>query len=187
MIENFLRRPRGWAELLADAVRVLGALSVIAALVGWSATDAGIVALTLPALVAPRFLGVRPGFDIVATLTILVAAWSNVLDLYTTVPGWDLVVHFAATGVLAILVYLLLAHLRIVDAPDRDMRVPIVLTPTIGLAISAVWEMIEWLGKNLVTDDIFVTYDDTIGDMVFGGLGSLVAGCLLSALRFTRR
>ena len=38
----------------------------------------------------------KPG-AIVTGVVVLVAAWGNVLDLYTTVPGWDLLLHFAGT------------------------------------------------------------------------------------------
>lgn len=61
-----------------------------------------------------------------------------------------------------------------------------VLLPTIALALSAAWEMIEWLGLAYLSDDIFVTYQVTIGDMTFGGLGGLAAGALLAVARVER-
>ena len=189
MIENFLRRPHGLGEYAADAVRVLGALSVLAAAFWGTPTDAGVVAVTLPALVAPRFLGVRAWFDLVASLTILVAAWSNVFDLYTSLTGWDLVVHFACTAVLAILVYLLCARVGIAPEPGTATFTPqaaVVLTASFGLALSALWEMVEWVGATFITDAIFVTYTDTIGDMVLGGLGALAAGLVLARVGVLR-
>ena len=189
MIENFLRPPRTIGDYAADAVRVIGALSVIVAAIWFTATDAGIVALTLPALVAPRFLGLRPAFDLLASVTILVAAWSNVFDLYTRIAWWDVVIHLVCTGVLAALVYVLCASAGIVAAPGTPSftgRAAVVLATAFGLALSAVWEMIEWLGKTFVTDEIFVTYGDTIGDMAVGGVGALLAGFLLARARPTR-
>src|SRR3546814_235091 len=141
MIARFLRPPAGLAEWVADAVRAVGVLSVVIAGLGWSLTGAGILALTLPALVLPRFLGVRPGLDIVYGVTVLVAAWSNVLGLYRTVAGWDLVVHFACTGVIALMLYLLAARLGIVGDPQGTAlpaRVPLTVVPLIGLAISEI-------------------------------------------------
>jgi hypothetical protein len=189
MIANFLRPPSGLGEWLADAVRALGVVSVAAAFVWWTATDAGILALALPALVVPRFVGVRPGFDIFFGVTVLVAAWSNVLGLYRSWPGWDLAVHFVCTGVLAAMLYLLLAHLRVVPgpaAPGTRRRTPIVVVSALGLAISAVWEMVEWAGKTFVTDEIFVTYEDTIGDMAVGGLGAIGAALGVATIRLMR-
>lgn len=183
MKEDFLRPPRTLAEWTADALRLIGVLGVVAAAIWLQPTDAGIAALALPALMLPRMLGLRPWFDVTACLIVLAAAWSNVFDLYTSVPGWDLLLHFACTGVLAVVAALVLSRTGVV-AVTRDAgaraRTPLVLLPLIALAISALWEMIEWLGKTYVSDKIFVTYQDTIGDMVFGGLGGIAAGAVLA-------
>ena len=48
------------------------------------------------------------------------------------------------------------------------------------------WEFVEWVGYRFITDAIFVTYDDTIGDMMAGGFGALVAGVCASRFRVTR-
>lgn len=45
-----------------------------------------------------------------------------------------------------------------------------------GFVVSVVWEMIEWVGCMFVIDEIFVIYEDIIGDMVFGGFGVFVVG-----------
>ena len=190
MIENFLRRPQGIGEYSADAVRVLGLVSVIAAAIWWSPTDAGIVAFALPGLVLPRFIGVRPAFDILYNVTVLIAAWSNVLDLYTSIDWWDLAAHFVATGMVAAMLYLLLARCRILQSPGEAgfaPRTPLVIVPALALALSALWEMVEWVGYTYISDDIFVAYTDTIGDMAVGGLGGLVAGVALAYVRLERR
>lgn len=189
MVSNFLRPPRTASAWAADAVRVGGLLSVIVAAVAFEPTDAGILALALPALVAPRFVGVRPSFDIVCGVAVLVAAWSNVVDLYRTVPAWDIPMHLVCTAVLAALAYLAAGRLDVVPLPGAAgfrARTGIVVTTALGLAFSAVWEMIEWLGKAFV-DSIYVTYDDTIGDMAVGGLGSLIAGIVVARVRLTAR
>lgn len=189
MKEDFLRRPHGLAAYIADALRVVGLLSVVAAAIWSTPADAGILALALPALMAPRALGIRAGFDIAVCLAVLVAAGSNVLDLYRTVAGWDLVVHFVCTGVIAAAAYIVLARCKVVSpqgAGDFTHRAAIVLTTLLGLAVSAVWEMIEWTGRTFVTSEIFVTYQDTIGDMAMGGLGGIFAGLLVAFVRLER-
>lgn len=186
MIENFLRPPKGVAEYTADALRAAGLLSVIAAAIWWNGTDAGILALALPALLVPRFLGIRPWFDIAYGVTVLVAAWSNVLDLYRTVAGWDLIAHVVCTGFIAATAYLALVRWGIASAPSEARPAAVIFTTSLGLAASAVWEMIEWFGKAFITDEIFVTYTDTIGDMAVGGLGSLAAGFLVARVQLLR-
>lgn len=186
MTENFLRPPATPAAWVADAIRVVGVLSVVVAAVWWSGTDAGILAFTLPGLVLPRFLGVRAGFDILFGVSLLIAAWSNVLDLYRTVAGWDLLIHFECTGVLAVMLYVLFGRVGILPAGwdvRPALRVPVVIALVIGLAISALWEMVEWAGYTFITDEIYVTYTDTIADMVMGGAGASAAGLLAARIR----
>ena len=56
---------------------------------------------------------------------------------------------------------------------------------TLLLALSAIWEMVEWAGRTFIAPEIFVSYQDTIGDMAAGGLGSLLAGIVAGAVRLT--
>lgn len=190
MISNFLRRPQGPGELAADAVRVLGVISVIAVAIWGSATDAGVLAFALPGLLVPRFMGVRASFDIVYGVTVLVAAWSNVLDFYTSIPWWDIPMHFLATGLIAAMLYLLLARWGVTRRPGSvgfAPREPLVILPMLALAVSALWEMVEWLGYTFITDEIFVAYADTIGDMAVGALGGVVAGLFVAYIPLERQ
>ena len=188
MIETFLRWPHGASAILADLLRLIGLVSVPVAAVFFEATDAGVLAFVLPALLLPRFIGVPSGFDIAYCTVLLVAAWSNVFDLYTSVVWWDIPVHFCCTGVIAVMLYLLLARVGVVPEPATGRRATaIVLTLALGLAVSALWEMVEWFGHAVISSAIFVEYNDTIGDMAVGGLGSLLAGALLSAAARRRR
>lgn len=183
MIDNFLRPARTRGQKLADGIRLLGVLSVVVVLVTSGLTDAAIVAFCLPGLMWPRFLGLRAWADVWVCLVLLVAAFSNVVDLYRTLGWWDIPVHAVVAGTVAVLSYLLLARWEVVPAPSsaRFSTVGVVvLTTVLGLALGAVWEMVEWFGYAVITDEIHVTYDDTIGDMAAGGLGALLGGWLLA-------
>ena len=189
MIENFLRPPHGPAETGADVLRGVGVLSVILAAILFDLTDAGVLAFALPGLFVPRFLGMLPWPDVVVSTTLLIAAWSNVFDLYRRIPWWDLAVHFAGAGVLAAVLYLLLARVLVVTAPHADGftgPAAVVMTTSFSLALSALWEMVEWLGHAFISAEIFVGYDDTIGDMAVGGLGGLFAGFAVAFLPLVR-
>ncbi|MBO0594829.1 DUF2238 domain-containing protein [Nesterenkonia sp. E16_7] len=182
MIENFLRAPRSPAEYAADILRGLGVLGVVLAAVFFEPTDAGILAFALPGLFAPRFLGFPAAADLAVSVILLIAAWSNVFDLYTRIPNWDLLVHFFCTAVLAAGLYVVLLRSQVVADPRASplaATVGVLLTATLGLALSAVWEMVEWLGFIFITPDISVTYTDTIGDMAAGGIGSVAVGVVV--------
>jgi hypothetical protein len=190
MIDNFLRPPRGVLEHVADALRLFGLAGVLFAVLFREWTDAGILAFTLPGLLLARFIGMVAWGDIVVSVTLLIAAWSNVFDLYTTVRGWDNVVHFFCAGVLSVACYLLLVQWRIVPVLsagwDRSSVATVVLITAFGLALGALWEMVEWVGLAYITPDIFVTYEDTIGDMAAGGLGALVMGLVAARIPLLR-
>jgi hypothetical protein len=181
VIENFMRTPLGGEEKTADAVRVLGALSLVAAGVGWGWVAFWVTALALLGVYASRFLGLRASLDIALGLTLLTAAWSSVLDLYAAIPSWDIAVHFAANGLLAAALYVVAQRLHIVPAA-APARATTVLTACFGITAAVVWEIAEWAGHNFIDASIFVAYTDTIGDLAAGALGSILAGCSMRHL-----
>ena len=188
MIDALLRPPASRKELFADAVRVLGVLSVIAALVLLGPVETSLFLLVLLGLLVGRALDMLPGFDAVYGLVLLLAAWSSVADLYARISWWDLVIHCAATGVLAAVTYFLLVQfgavpsLRRPHRPSRSLSVAVpVLVLAIGLGMSVLWEFGEWWGHTYVDSSINVGYEDTLADLAAGGLGALVAGLFMGA------
>ena len=179
MIQTFLRVPRGAAEMTADALRLLGVVSIVVALIGWPWVDVAVFALALVGLVIPRFLGVRPGLDIAFCIIVLVAAWSALLELYDAFEYLDFVVHFFLNGLTAAVLYILAVRLEVVPDPTRTpvpLGAIVALTTAFGLAAGVIWELAEWIGYTYIDDSIFVSYDDTIADFAAGGLGSILAG-----------
>lgn len=179
-------------------VRVAGAVSVLVALVARGPVDALLLVLVLGGLVVPVVVRVPAALDAAYGASLLAAAWCAVLELYQAVPWLDVVAHVVVTGLVAAVAHLVLARTTgaVLDpaavdptgAPDphavrgRATRVgAVVVTLALGLALSALWEVGEYVGHTYVDDAIFVTYADTVGDLVAGGLGSLAAGLWLVA------
>lgn len=185
MYANLKRPPRSVTDWLADVVRAVAIVVVIVSLFTLPFTDFAVLSMSLPAVMLSRMIGLRSGVDLVTCVTVFVAAGSNVINLYRAWTGWDLLVHLACTGVLAAVALVLFDDAHVVE-PTGRRRTPIVVATIAGLALSAVWEMVEWFGYRFITDAIFVTYDDTIGDMMAGGAGALIAGVLASRWRLTR-
>jgi len=184
MIESFLRPPAG-ALLVADAVRLLGVMSVVAVLLWWSPVDVAVFALSMIGLVLPRFLGVRPALDAAFGLALVVAAWFSVLGLYVSVPLVDLPVHLVLNGLVAAVAYLLLARVGVLpetlDVARPRLGVAVVTT-ALGVVGGVLWEFGEWAGHTFIDDAIFVGYTDTLGDLAIGALGSLLAGAAMPYL-----
>ncbi|WP_420370393.1 hypothetical protein [Curtobacterium sp. L1-20] len=163
--------------LVADVVRALTLVSLVVASIGWGGTAFPVMALSLLGVVVPRMLGLRPAFDVLVCVLVLVAGWSSVFEWYTSLFLWDKFFHVVLTGLLAAVLYVIGSDLRAVAAPSEEPRVVVaVLALAAGLAIGAVWEMGEWLGHNFVDSAIYVGYDDTIGDLAADGAGGLLIG-----------
>jgi hypothetical protein len=183
VLENLIRPPATPGEVAADAVRVLGLLSFVGASVFVGGTAFPLFALIVLGQLLPRFLGLRPALDIAIGVVLLVAGWSNPLELYRMIEHWDVVMHFTANGLIAVVAYLLVVRLASRSGPtlDPSAAVTIVVTAALGMAASVVWEIGEWFGHTFIDGAIVVEYADTIGDLAAGGLGSLVAGFIVAS------
>jgi hypothetical protein len=182
LLSNLRRRPHGAGELVADGLRVIGFASIVVAGIGWGAKGVSSFAVVSVAMLLPRALAVRPGFDIAYGVIALVSTWSSVTDLYGVVRWWDLPMHFLMTGLAAATCYILLVRLRLLEdaAPlPRPLLAYAVLGTTIGAALSAFWEMFEWFTTTFLDPATVLGYADTVSDMVMGTLGGLVAGLLM--------
>ena len=174
MVETFLRVPRDTGEVVADILRLLGLLSGVLAGVTLGAIQFGVFGLVAIGLVMPRFLGVRPALDITTSIVLLVAAWANALNLYVLTPAIDIPVHLLLNGLIAALAVVLFQRLDVLPAlPPRAL---VLVTVAIGFMAGVLWELGEWAGYRFLDPSIFVGYDDTIGDLMVGGLGALLAG-----------
>ena len=170
---------------------MVGLVCVVVALATRGPVDAALFSMVFAGLVAPVIGGVRPGLDAAYGIGLLASAWSGVLGLYGTVAGLDLVMHLVVTGLLAAVAHLVLARRTgaVVDptlpASSASRAGSVVVTASLGMALSVAWEIGEYLGNTYLDPEIYVGYQDTVSDLAMGGLGSAVAGALL--LRGARR
>ena len=185
MIRTVLRAPSGAAEMVADGLRVLALIGIVVAGLGWGSIAGVSLAVVSVGMFVPRMLGIRPSADIAFGIVVLVAVWSSVLQIYISTRWWDLPMHFLTNGLCAALCYLLLVRLAVLpDAATlpRPMLSAVVMTTALGLSLGALWEVFEWFGHTFIDEEIFVGYVDTIGDLVWGGAGALLAGFSISLL-----
>jgi len=55
------------------------------------------------------------------------------------------------------------------------------VTLALGLAIGAVWEVIEWSSDRFLGSQLSLSNDDTVGDLIADGSGALLGAALLVA------
>ncbi|GAA1765520.1 hypothetical protein [Kocuria aegyptia] len=159
---------------LALAVRWLGPLSVLLTALFFDTVGASVMMLVCLAVTITWRARLPAALEIATDLTLLVAAWSSVFLLYERYAHWDLVVHFAATAVLAELAFRALE--RWSRLAPRGPVSHVVVVSSLGAALALVWEYLEFAGYYLVDPQVNVGYLDTMGDLAAGHAGAVVAG-----------
>lgn len=179
MIRTLLRAPAGPAEVIADLLRLVAVVSAIVGGIGWGLLSGLSFVSAFAVMLVPRLFHLRPAFDIAFGALILASTWSSVLNIYITTRWWDIPMHFATNGLSAALVYIVLVRIRVLGDPwtlPHPTLSAALVTTAIGFTIGVFWELFEWFGHNYIDHGILVGYDDSLGDLVWGGLGSLLAG-----------
>jgi uncharacterized membrane protein YjdF len=106
-------------------------------------------------------------------LPFLVDVTGNSLDLYDSVDWWDDANHYVNWLVLLTGLGLLVA---------RDVRpdwAVAVLVTGLGAVLAIGWELGEWFTFIRHGTELDTAYEDTLGDLTLGTLGSLTAGLVL--------
>ncbi|MCR1781096.1 hypothetical protein KVF89_00995 [Nocardioides carbamazepini] len=114
--------------------------------------------------------------DLLVTLTCFTDILGNRMDLYDTITWFDDLMHFANTGLIAAAVILLTLHhsatrLRVVE---RALAV--------GATAAILWELAEYFAFINGHSERAFAYEDTLGDLGLGVLGSVVAALVVHHL-----
>lgn len=166
---------------LVLAVRWAGPLSVLLAAVLFDAVGAAVMMLVCLGVTITWRARLPAVLELATDLILLLAAWSSVFLLYERLGYWDLVVHFAATAVLAELAFRALERWGRLSVPGPVTHV--LVLSSLGAGLALVWEYAEFVGNVAVDPRVEVGYVDTMGDLAAGSAGALVAGILGSWAR----
>jgi len=138
----------------------------------------------LAAVVVPLgwWLAGRPppypyALDILLVAPFLVDVLGNTFDLYDTIEWWDDLNHFVNWGLLSLAVGQLVLRFRL---PRFETFVIVVGA---GAIAAILWELGEYVAFIRNSPELDTAYEDTLGDMMLGLGGSVVAG-LASATLF---
>lgn len=145
--------------------------SGLAMAVGLASAGCGVEAAVAMLVALAQVLGWRlrlpTAWEIALSATCLVAAVSSYADLYARVPWWDLPVHAALAGQLAVLA-------AVATGRGRSLRAVVVL----GTVLALMWEGLERWGHDHVDPAIHVSAPDTALDVAAGVLGCVLTGVL---------
>ena len=167
-----------------DLLRLAPLIGAITTLVVGDTTHTGELFGGFLIVLAPRVLNVQRPFDLIFQLGMNLAIWGNVFGLFDQIYGYDKVVHFILPCGSAMMLYICLCHLRIVpdlseDAGLHDRVAMVLVTLAFGLTVGGIFEMWEWLSNTVFGTEMFVTYGDSIGDLIDDALGALAGGVIL--------
>jgi len=125
----------------------------------------------------------RP-YDLAFCLGLGLTGWGDALGLYERFAYYDLVVHTLAPFFLAPVFYIVLARAEVL--PDlREPSTPhhyagvFLVTFALGLAVGAVWEIIEYSSDRFLGSGLATSERDTATDLMVDALGSALGGALL--------
>ena len=176
-----------WTPVVRDGIDLLRVAPLVGAGVlalrgdgGGAAVLAlcGALALLGRAASLPRLL------DLAFVLALNVQGWGEALGAYDRFAWFDEAAHAVIPALAAPVAYVALARLKVVpdllEDHDRGHRVGIVVvTLSLGLALGAIWEMLEWVADTLWDAGLQEGNTDTVTDLTLDGAGALVGGGLL--------
>jgi uncharacterized membrane protein YjdF len=128
----------------------------------------------------------RP-FDLAFILAMALTGWGEAFRLYDRMGYYDVLVHFLVPLFGAPCVYIALARLDTLPDPadaygsSRHLAGIFVATFALGLAIGALWEILEWISDHALGSSLQLGQKDTIGDLVADATGALGGGLFLLA------
>lgn len=175
-----------WSRVIRDPLDVmrLGFLAgTIAFAVLGRTTAAGLGAATLVLLIA-RLVDIPRSFDLALVLAMFLIAWGTALDLYGRIYWYDNVVHALAPIFYSPVIYILLIRASVLPNLGERQEAHhhagvFVVTLCIGMAVTAGYEVVEWLSDSLIGTHLQHGADDTGGDLLSGTIGSALGGLLM--------
>jgi len=176
-----------WGRVIRDPIDVLR-LSLVAGALAFALAGDGrgarILAIAAVAAWLVRPVALPRIYDLSVVLAICLQGWGEALHLYDEVVWFDDVVHFTVPLLGAPVVYIVLARLDVVPDPRDETHARhyvgmFIVTLALGLAIGAIWEMIEYASDNLIGSSLQLSNTDTVNDLMADGLGALGGAALL--------
>jgi len=153
-------------------------------------TAVGLTAASLLLLLS-RIINLPRRFDLGVIVAMSFIAWGTALSLYGRYEFYDTIVHGVAPLFYAPVLFVCLVRLGVLTDPQetttpRQYLGVLVSTLAIGMAVSAGWEVIEWLSDSLVGTAFVEDANDTGRDLLAGTIGSLVGATFIAVWSVSR-
>lgn len=166
---------------LGDFLRLFALLTIPAAWVASGQLSALVMFLVCGGTWGLRYYARTRGEDIVGQVILLFAGVFSVLSTYKQIGWLDLLVHFWMILVLTRVLYAMLLRHEMLPEVSTPRVVQGVLLGLVGMGVllAVLWEIAEWVGHTFINEEVGVGYEDTLGDLSAGLLGSIGAVLLI--------
>ena len=176
-----------WTPVIRDPIDLLRLTFLFGAVFFAASGDVKGVGNLLVASVAvlvARAIDLPRVYDLCFVVAMCFTGWGEALGLYDAIPWYDNLVHFVVPLLGAPVVYIALARLDVVPDPRDETHARhyvgmFIVTLALGLAIGAIWEIVEWSSDGTLGSNLSLGNDDTVGDLIADGSGSVIGALLL--------
>jgi hypothetical protein len=173
-----------WVRDPIDVLRLTFPAGAVAYLVAGDTKGSAVLAVATLAVLTARIVNLPRVYDLCFVLAMLLSGWGEASGLYDAVPWYDNLVHFSVPLLGAPVVYIALARLDVLPDPKDETHGRhyigiFVVTLALGLAIGAVWEIVEFSSDRVLGSQLSLGNADTVGDLVADGFGAVVGAGLL--------
>jgi hypothetical protein len=177
-----------WSRVVRDPLDLLrGALAVgaVASAVAGEGSGAVYLAVSAAGALGARLLDLPRLIDLAFVLALTVTGFGEALGFYDRWPWFDRAVHVVVPMLFAPVAYIGLARADMVldprdQSPDvRRGPALFLLTFAFGVALGALWEIVEWSCDAIGLSNLSENNDDTVGDLIADTTGSAVGAGLL--------
>jgi hypothetical protein len=177
-----------WTPIIRDGIDVLRILLLLSAVVAFAMGEfgaAGLLAALGALTLVARLVELPRLYDLAFTVGMLLQGLGEVLGGYDRWAWFDTAVHVALPFLVAPVVYIALARLEVVPDPHdrtgaaRDAGL-VVVTFALGLAVGALWEIVEWTSDAVLGTRLQESNTDTVRDLGADSIGALLGAALLA-------
>jgi hypothetical protein len=173
-----------WIRDPIDLLRLTLPIGAIAYAFAGDTTAVGYLVFSTVATFAARLANLPRALDLAFVVALSITGWGEALGLYDTYAWFDRVVHFLVPMLGAPVAYVGLARLEVLPDPRDETTARhhagiFVVALTLGLAIGAFWEIVEFTSDGTLGSNLSEGNADTVGDLIADTSGSLVGAALL--------
>ena len=125
-------------------------------------------------------------YDLAFCLAFALTGWGDAVGLYDSLSFYDNIVHVLVPFFSGQVLYILLARIELAPDPrDSESRAHFAglffVTAALGLAVGALWEIVEWTADSTIGSDLQLGNEDTVTDLVSDASGAFAGAAVLVA------